>query len=132
MKLHDLLLTAHVSKTERADLKQQALREAAEKFSMHPSTASLTWANARYRRLVNENSYEDDYEESHLANGDYVRDSQGDSEVFKLVGNPQERRVQIHDKHGRGWNIMPSRLVKVTDPAAIARWFPEQDNEDKF
>lgn len=54
MKLHDLLLTAHVSKTERADLKQQALREAAEKFNMHPSTASLTWASARYQRLLRE------------------------------------------------------------------------------
>lgn len=133
MKLADLCLTAKQlseGKTQ-ASLKSQALKEAAERFQFHPSTASLTWANARYQRLLRENEYHDE-DDVELRNGDYVRDTQGDSEVFLMQGDPTERRVHILDKNGSGWNIMPSRLVKVTDPKAIARWFPDQDSNDEF
>ena len=132
MKLADLCLTAkQLSEGKiQASLKSQALREAAERFQFHPSTASLTWANARYQRLLRENEYQDEYEDatSELRNGDYVRDTQGDGEVFLMQGDPTERRVQILDKNGSGWNIQPSRLVKVTDESAIAEWFPKKRN----
>lgn len=50
MKLNDLF-----GSTNSAYM-QQALQEAAEKFQAHPSSASLTWANARYQRLLRENN----------------------------------------------------------------------------
>lgn len=63
MKLQHLFETAHVSKQDdRKDLKDRALREAAEKFQFHPSSASLTWAAARYQRLLRESlDQEGDY-----------------------------------------------------------------------
>ena len=123
MKLQDLFGPTDSNYMHRA------LREAAEKFQAHPSTASLIWANARYQRLLRENEYEDEEDSSQLENGDYVRDTQGNSEVFLMQGDPTERRVQILDKNGSGWNISPSRLVKVTDESAIAEWFPKRRNK---
>ena len=60
-----------------------------------------------------------------LQPGDYVRDaSDGSGEVFIMRGRPDDRRVRIEDKDGRGWNIAPWRLVAV-DPndAAIGHYF---------
>jgi len=70
---------------------------------------------------------DDDYseEESELFNGCYVRDVEDSSgEVFYMKGDPLDRRVQITDRDGRGWNISPSRLVRVnaSDPV-VNRYF---------
>ena len=75
---------------------------------------------------------EDDNEESGLQNGSYVRDKEDSSgEVFLMKGDPYERRVQITDRNGSGWNISPSRLVAVADnDPAIARYFGESVAED--
>lgn len=133
MKLQHLFETSQqLLRTVRTDLKERALQEAADKFQFHPSTASLTWAAARYQRLLKESEYKNSYEdEEELENGDYVRDEQDSSgEVFRLSGyEPGARRCRIDDKHGSGWYIMPHRLIKVSDPAAINRWFPKQKGD---
>lgn len=71
-----------------------------------------------------------------LQPGDYVRDaSDGSGEVFIMRGRPDDRRVRIEDKDGRGWNIAPWRLVAV-DPndAAIGHYFNRvaEDGQDPF
>jgi hypothetical protein len=84
------------------------MREAYEEFELSP--------------------YDDeDEEESGLHNGGYVRDKEDSSrEVFIMRGDPYERRVQITDRNGSGWNISPSRLIPVSDSdPAIARYFGE-------
>ena len=70
----------------------------------------------------------DNEEESNLHSGSYVRDREDPSgEVFVMRGDASERRVQIQDRNGSGWNISPSRLIAVdaNDPA-IARYFGKQ------
>jgi hypothetical protein len=52
MKLQEMF--SHRLNDTNKSLKQQALQEAAEKFQSHPSSASLTWAAARYQRLLRE------------------------------------------------------------------------------
>lgn len=75
-------------------------------------------------------------DEEELYSGCYVRDEQNDGpngEIFKMHGDPYERRVRIEDRNGRGWNISSSRLTLVdeNDPA-IDKWFGRDvaDNED--
>lgn len=65
-----------------------------------------------------------------LYSGCYVRDTQGDDEIFVMIGDPEDRRVRIEDKDGRGWYIPPHRLTLVdeNDPA-VAEWFPENKRE---
>lgn len=48
MKLESLLLP----KVDETDVKASLLREAAKKFVHHPSTASLTWVEARYKAIT--------------------------------------------------------------------------------
>jgi hypothetical protein len=78
---------------------------------------------------------EDDYEDEdlRLRSGDYVRDQQdGESgEVFRMQGDPSERRVQILDRDGRGWYIAPDRLTRVDpqDPD-VQRYFGRQRQRD--
>ena len=69
--------------------------------------------------------FDDEDEESGLRSGGYVRDKEDSSgEVFIMRGDPYDRRVQITDRNGSGWNISPSRLVAVDDSdPAIARYF---------
>ena len=100
---------------------------------------NIAWATANKRGyLDNKNKksegmaegYDefDDEEESNLHSGSYVRDREDPSgEVFVMRGDASERRVQIQDRNGSGWNISPSRLIAVdaNDPA-IARYFGEQ------
>ena len=72
-------------------------------------------------------STRDEY--TNLQSGDYVRDSQDSSgEVFIMRGQPDDRRVRIEDKDGRGWNIAPYRLIAV-DPndQAIGRYFNDMN-----
>ena len=68
-------------------------------------------------------STRDEY--TNLQSGDYVRDSQDSSgEVFIMRGQPDDRRVRIEDKDGRGWNIAPYRLIAVdADDQAIGHYF---------
>jgi hypothetical protein len=84
------------------------------------------------REDINEGEYDYDGDEPELCDGCYVRDEQNDGpdgEVFKMIGDPEDRRVRIEDKDGRGWSIFPFRLTLVTDEAAIAKWFgPDEDD----
>jgi hypothetical protein len=61
--------------------------------------------------------YDDEDQDTELRSGDYVRDTMdGESgEVFRMQGDPYERRVRILDRDGKGWYIEPSRLTRV-DP----------------
>ena len=61
---------------------------------------------------------------------EYVQDLVNGNEVFRMSGDPYDRRVQIVDKNGRGWNISPSRLTPVYDERLIARWFPDSARDD--
>lgn len=83
---------------------------------------------------------EDDYEDYEddttpdIRSGDYVRDTQDTTgEVFRMVGDPQDRRVQILDRDGSGWSIAPHRLVAVPagDPG-IKRYFGENAIAEGF
>ena len=74
-----------------------------------------------------------DDEDSRLRDGDYVRDSQDGEygEVFRMSGDPTERRVRILDRDGRGWYISPDRLVAVDrDDPAIQRYFGKRRQRD--
>jgi hypothetical protein len=87
---------------------------------------------------MNPEDYEDEDEDEdlRLRSGDYVRDQQdGESgEIFRMQGDPYERRVRILDRDGRGWYIEPSRLTRVDpqDPD-VQRYFgkPRQRDMDE-
>jgi len=74
-----------------------------------------------------------DEEESALRSGDYVRDTMDGEygEVFRMQGDPYERRVRILDRDGKGWYIEPSRLTRVDpqDPD-VQRYFGKQRVRD--
>jgi hypothetical protein len=74
-----------------------------------------------------------DEEETNLQSGDYVRDRQDGEygEVFRMQGDPSERRVRILDRDGKGWYISPERLVAVDrhDPD-IQRYFGKRRHRD--
>ena len=75
-----------------------------------------------------DDEYDDEEQDSELYSGCYVRDTlDGDhGEIFRMQGSPEERRVQILDRDGRGWYISPDRLAKVDDnDPAIAKYFAE-------
>jgi hypothetical protein len=76
---------------------------------------------------------DEDDQETELRSGDYVRDTMdGESgEVFRMQGDPEERRVRILDRDGKGWYIEPSRLTRVdaTDPE-IQRYFGKKRIRD--
>ena len=75
-----------------------------------------------------DDEYDDEEQDSELYSGCYVRDTlDGDhGEIFRMQGQPEERRVQILDRDGRGWYISPDRLAKVDDnDPAIAKYFAE-------
>jgi hypothetical protein len=81
----------------------------------------------------NYDDYEDEDEDLRLRSGDYVRDTMdGESgEVFRMQGDPEERRVRILDRDGRGWYIEPGRLVVVdrNDPD-VQRYFGKRRVRD--
>ena len=75
-----------------------------------------------------DDEYDDEEQDSELYSGCYVQDTlDGDhGEIFRMQGSPEERRVQILDRDGRGWYISPGRLAKVDDnDPAIAKYFAE-------
>jgi hypothetical protein len=76
---------------------------------------------------------DEDDQETELRSGDYVRDTMdGESgEVFRMQGDPYERRVRILDRDGKGWYIEPSRLTRVdpTDPD-VQRYFGKHRQRD--
>ncbi len=81
----------------------------------------------------NDDWYDDEDQETELRSGDYVRDRlDGEyGEVFKMVGDPNERRVQILDRDGRGWYITTDRLVAVgSDDPSIQRYFGKKRQRD--
>jgi hypothetical protein len=61
--------------------------------------------------------YDEEDQETELRSGDYVRDTMDGEhgEIFRMQGDPYERRVRILDRDGKGWYIEPSRLTRV-DP----------------
>jgi hypothetical protein len=81
---------------------------------------------------------EGEYDDTELYDGCFVRDEMdGDGgEVFRMIGDPYDRRVRIEDKDGRGWYISPSRLKLVpSHDRAVHRYFPSKakgwdDDED--
>jgi hypothetical protein len=77
--------------------------------------------------------YDEEDQETELRSGDYVRDTMdGESgEVFRMQGDPYERRVRILDRDGKGWYIEPGRLARVdpTDPD-VQRYFGKQRQRD--
>lgn len=77
--------------------------------------------------------YDDEDEDLRLRSGDYVRDTMdGESgEIFRMQGDPEERRVRILDRDGRGWYIEPSRLTRV-DPqdSDVQRYFGKHRQRD--
>lgn len=84
-----------------------------------------------------DDEYQDSYEdESDLYDGCYVRDIPNDGprgEIFKMRGDPYDRRVRIEDKDGRGWNISSSRLTKVDDDdPEIGEYFPSGKEECEY
>ena len=72
-------------------------------------------------------------DDDRLRDGDYVRDRQdGESgEIFRMSGDPTERRVRILDRDGKGWYISPERLVAVdrNDPD-IMKYFGKKRRQD--
>ena len=80
-----------------------------------------------------DDDYEDEDPETELRSGDYVRDTMdGESgEIFRMQGDPYERRVRILDRDGRGWYIEPSRLIRVdaNDPD-VQHYFGKQRQRD--
>jgi hypothetical protein len=82
---------------------------------------------------MNPEDYEDEDEDLRLRSGDYVRDTMdGESgEIFRMQGDPYERRVRILDRDGKGWYIEPSRLTRVDpqDPD-VQRYFGKQRRRD--
>jgi hypothetical protein len=78
--------------------------------------------------------YDDEEDQgTELRSGDYVRDTQDGEhgEVFRMQGDPYERRVRILDRDGRGWYIEPSRLTRVDpqDPD-VQRYFGKKRVRD--
>lgn len=72
-------------------------------------------------------------DDDRLRDGDYVRDRQDGEygEIFRMSGDPSERRVRILDRDGKGWYISPERLVAVdrTDPD-IMKYFGKKRRQD--
>jgi len=77
--------------------------------------------------------YDDEDQETELRSGDYVRDQMDGEhgEIFRMQGDPYERRVRILDRDGKGWYIEPGRLTRVdpTDPD-IQRYFGKRRQRD--
>jgi ribosome modulation factor len=75
---------------------------------------------------------DEDEEETDLRSGDYVRDRlDGEhGEIFRMQGDPNERRVQILDRDGRGWYITTDRLTRVDpDDINIQRYFGKRRHD---
>ena len=72
-------------------------------------------------------------DDDRLRDGDYVRDRQDGEygEIFRMSGDPTERRVRILDRDGRGWYISPDRLKPVdrNDPD-IMKYFGKRRQRD--
>lgn len=72
-------------------------------------------------------------DDDRLRDGDYVRDRQDGEhgEIFRMSGDPTERRVRILDRDGRGWYISPERLEPVDrmDPD-ILKYFGKKRRRD--
>jgi hypothetical protein len=104
------------------------LFETDKKSTVDPRDLVLEQANPE-----DYDDYEDEDEDLRLRSGDYVRDQQdGESgEIFRMQGDPSERRVQILDRDGRGWYIAPDRLTRVDpqDPD-VQRYFGKQRQRD--
>jgi len=78
--------------------------------------------------------YDDEEDQdTELRSGDYVRDTMDGEhgEIFRMQGDPYERRVRILDRDGKGWYIEPSRLTRVdpTDPD-VQRYFGKRRVRD--
>jgi hypothetical protein len=82
-----------------------------------------SWKHQQDLMLEQSNPEDDDWydteedQDTELRSGDYVRDTMDGEhgEVFRMQGDPYERRVRILDRDGKGWYIEPSRLTRV-DP----------------
>jgi hypothetical protein len=109
------------------------LFETAEKSTVDPRDLKTPMAEQLNPEDLDDDWYDDQDEDLRLRSGDYVRDTQDGEygEVFRMQGDPGERRVQILDRDGRGWYITPDRLTRV-DPADpdVQRYFGKQRQRD--
>jgi hypothetical protein len=91
------------------------------------------WQDLMPEQYNDDEDYENEDEDLRLRSGDYVRDTMDGEhgEVFRMQGDPYERRVRILDRDGKGWYIEPSRLTRVdpTDPD-VQRYFGKQRQRD--
>ena len=137
-----------VKQTNVWDLKAQA--RSGNLAAQLPKTSAGTPSYAQQHATFEEQSTNDDdwYDDAdefgmpgseffpdddRLRDGDYVRDRQDGEygEIFRMSGDPSERRVRILDRDGKGWYISPERLVAVdrTDPD-IMKYFGKRRNRD--
>jgi hypothetical protein len=73
------------------------------------------WQDLMPEQSNTDDDWYDDEPETELRSGDYVRDTMDGEhgEIFRMQGDPYERRVRILDRDGKGWYIEPSRLIRV-------------------
>lgn len=124
-----------VKQTNVNDLKAQA--RSGNLTAQLPKTSAGTPSYAQqYATFEEQYTNDDDWydeEDDRLRDGDYVRDRQDGEygEVFKMAGDPSERRVRILDRDGKGWYISPERLVAVdrNDPD-IQKYFGKRRHRD--
>jgi hypothetical protein len=109
------------------------LFETAEKSTVDPRDLKNPMAEQLNPEDLDDDWYDDEDEDLRLRSGDYVRDTQDGEhgEVFRMQGDPSERRVQILDRDGRGWYITPDRLTRVDsqDPD-VQRYFGKHRQRD--
>jgi hypothetical protein len=120
MQRYGQLILKRAKAKREAEARERAEQEKAEQEKANKEKKpGVAEGNDGY----DDESTRDEY--MNLQSGDYVRDSQDSSgEVFIMRGQPDDRRVRIEDKDGRGWNIAPYRLVAVDpDDAAIGHYF---------
>jgi hypothetical protein len=137
-----------VKQTNVNDLKAQARSGnlAAQLPKTSAGTPSYAQQHATFEeQRTNDDDWYDDADEfgmpgseffsddDRLRDGDYVRDRQDGEhgEIFRMSGDPTERRVRILDRDGKGWYISPERLVAVdrNDPD-IMRYFGKKRRQD--
>jgi hypothetical protein len=126
-----------VKQTNVWDLKAQARSGnlAAQLPKTSAGTPSYAQQHATFEEQYTDDDdwYDDEDQETELRSGDYVRDQMDGEhgEIFRMQGDPYERRVRILDRDGKGWYIEPSRLTRV-DPADpdIQRYFGKKRHRD--
>lgn len=108
----------------------ESQKKSSDKVAEQSNPEDNDWDDADEFGMPGSEFFPDD---DRLRDGDYVRDSQDGEygEIFRMSGDPSERRVRILDRDGRGWYISPERLEPVdrNDPD-IQRYFGKRRQRD--